>query len=526
MKLVLYREDNMDSMDNIIQYIDVGQDDFIQKSAFDTRKQLVDLQQKTTARAEVSIIIVHFKQLDKTKKCIRAILDNTVNHDYELIILNNTPEDGSNEYFMTIDCPKKRIISFTRNIGFSGIFAFLNLSTLGRYIAVIPNDVIVTPSWLDNLVKCIESNIHIGMVTPASSNTMGLQGYNPCQVDAPYEVIQECGRRYNSYNPSLWEERCVLVTPATLYRKEAVFASGWPMHDVGALFGSDFHRSIRIRRVGYKIILARDTWVHHQHDYAPQAKLTGLIGKSQSEMDIWNQYEKEILGGIEFVNDVYNFILPKLEKMPIKGCKENGSSIKILGIDVRCGQPILDIKNRLRRDNVLQTISYGFTQEDKYMPDLKSICGLNNAYCDREEFFRDYFNSEIFDYIVVDRPINQYKEPVKFYRDVLHSLKQGGILFISLLNTQTYIDFLSMAVDKNAVSDSIAVHIPVERFINLLNMDVEIIQTFYEANTIEPKELLSQAINGICQPDVKEDLVNRMLVNKYIFMVRKKYKSN
>ena len=207
----------------------VGDDLFV------NRKSVAEMQQ-TLADAEVSIIVQAYGNLEKTKRCVDSILRYTANVNYELILIDNGSTDETLEYFKSVTWDKKKIFRFTKNIGAGFPVTTMGLSQFAKFICVVPNDLIVTSCWMENLLTCMKSDDRIGMVTPISSNTSNLQ----C-VEFPYsdyEEMQEIARKINQANPAKWQDRLRLITLGTLYRKEALYASGWPLGDIG--FFHDF----------------------------------------------------------------------------------------------------------------------------------------------------------------------------------------------------------------------------------------------------------------------------------------------
>lgn len=65
--------------------------------------------------------------------------------------------------------------------------------------------------------------------------------------------------------------------------------------------------------------------------------------------------------------------------------QKNTGTTHVLGVDVRCGTPILDVKNWLRRRGPDQVELSAFAQDAKYWVDLKTVC-QGPVICDREEF--------------------------------------------------------------------------------------------------------------------------------------------
>ena len=114
---------------------------------------------------------------------------------------------------------------------------------------------------------------------------------------------------------------------------------------------------------------------------------------------------------------------------------------KVLGVDVKCGTPVLDIKNILREYGIFNSEISSFTNDCKYIMDLKTIC-TGDVVCDRIEFLYNSFKSFYFDYIVIGKCINEYHFPEKVVRDAYALLKRDGQMFLSLKNTYNVLTLL------------------------------------------------------------------------------------
>ena len=295
------------------------------------------------------------------------------------------------------------------------------------------------------------------MVNPACSNTSNLQ----C-IDLPYtnyQEMQEKAAQFNRSDPRKWEDRQRLITLGTLYRKEALMAVGWPLGDVGFFhdFGDD-DDTFRIRHSGYRTVLAGDTWVCHDHD------LRCGEGKDpvefQRSLDIGRENFREKFFGVDAWEDVNNYYIPYFPHFPKPSAT---GRLQILGVDTRCGTPILDVKNWLRRFGLFDADLSAFTQDPKYWLDLKTIC-RGPVVCDREEFLIDSFPWETFDYIVIDRPLNRYHEPAKMLRDLFSLCKKGGYLVCRLANALSFREYLHLLGQVDVYNPDYALNIPVEQF--------------------------------------------------------------
>lgn len=406
----------------------------VDNDLFQNRTSIAEMQEME-AGSEVTIIIQGYNRFEKTKRCVESVLEYTSGIDFELILIDHGSEDMTLEYFQSVAYGKKKIIHITKNLGASYPPSVLNLKDLGRFVCYLMNDLIVTPHWLENLLTCMRSDARIGMVNPVSSNTSNLQ-----EIDLPYTDYDDMRKKAASFNhsdPRKWEDRQRLITLGTLFRKEALIAVGWPYIDAGFFHDfADDDITFRIRRMGYRAVLAGDTWICHDHDM--QSRAGEDLAEFQKSLSIGRANFQEKYFGVDAWDDVNNYYIPYLPSLPKTNVK---GAAKVLGVDVLCGTPILDVKNWLRRSNVFDTELSAFTQDPKYWIDLKTIC-TGAVVCDREEFLSDPFFPGYFDYIVVDRPLNRYHEPQKVIDDCFSLCKKGGIMLFKLKNAFSFHSYL------------------------------------------------------------------------------------
>ena len=483
---------------------------------FSNRAAIAEMQQLSNG-VEVSIIIQAYNRLDKTKRCVESVLTHTSDIDYELILIDNGSEDDTLEYFQSVEYEKKTVIHFTKNLGASYPNSTLKLNELSRFICFLPNDLIVTAHWMENLLICMKSDDRIGMVNPVCSNTSNLQ----C-IEFPYTNEREMQRKaaqFNHSNPKKWEDRQRLITLGTLYRKEALMAIGWPIGDVGFFhdFGDD-DDTFRIRRMGYRTVLAGDTWVCHDH------KLRSGEGKDPTEfqksLEIGRANFREKFFGVDAWDDVNNYYIPYFSHFP----KPNITGRpQILGVDTRCGTPALDVKNWLRSFGLFDADISAFTQDPKYWMDLKTIC-TGPVICDREEFLLDSFPREGFDYVIVDRPLNRYHEPQKIMNDLFALCKKGGVVVCKLSNTFSFQSYLHQLGKRDVYNPEFAYQIPLEAVKASLDKlgDVKKIVSIPFGLDGEQQKLLDGLLPSELSRNQRKEAVDRMIVKEYLLIVEKK----
>lgn len=485
---------------------------------FLNRALLADMHQNMV---EVSIIVVAYNRLEKTRRCVESILKYTKNVDYELILIDSGSQDGTLAYYDSVQYHKKKVIHITKNLGAAFAYSSLSLHELGRFICIVQNDLIVTSHWMDNLLACIKSDMKIGMVNPVTSNVSNRQFIDFSYQS--YEEMQQIAEQYNKPDLKKWEERQRIVTLGTLYRKEVFLAAGWPMGDMG--FFHDFYDddiSFTIRRLGYRLVLAGDTWICHDHDFR------GGEGKDLAEyhrsLENGRANFSEKYYGIDAWEDVSNSYMPYVGHIPVI---DGGEYTRILGIDVKCGSPILDIKNHLRKAGIFQVELSAFIQDPKYWMDLKSICKGGGVICNRIEYLSDSFPAEYFDYIVADFPFNCCQESQKILEAFFALCKKGGVIVTKFQNSFSFQENSHLLGQKNVYGWEFFYNI----FYNLpretARKSLEILGTVKSIVDIpldlddEQRQLLDSIIPVEFPDEKRREILNRMSCREYLLMVLK-----
>ena len=482
---------------------------------FANRASIVKMQQNDVS-AEVSILVFAYNRLEKTKRCVESILQYTQNVDYELILIDNGSSDGTLEYFKSVRYNKLKILHIVQNLGGMYPYMVMRLCDLGRFVCTVSNDLIMTSGWLENLLTVMESDTHIGFVNAVTSNVSNLQS-----VDISYRTYEEMQRKaakFNRSDPRKWEDRQRLITLGSLYRKEALMAIGFPMGDTGFFHDfADDDITFRIRRAGYRTVLAGDTWICHDHDFRHGEGKDPV--EFQRSMEIGKINFQQKFFGVDAWEDVNNYYIPYVEFFPRP---KRSDGVKVLGVDTRCGTPILDIKNWLKKSSVFDTELSAFTQDAKYWLDLKTICS-GAVVCDREEFLSDAFPEEYFDYIVADRALNRYHEPQKMINDLFALCKKGGCVICSIQNTLSFQQYVYMLGQFEQFHSEFAYSIPLEAVyaslqkLGTVHATVPVLFGLDKDSQQALKEIIPR---GIPAKEQKE-ILNRLMTERYLMIVQK-----
>ncbi|SHK30573.1 Glycosyltransferase, GT2 family [Desulforamulus aeronauticus DSM 10349] len=376
-----------------------------------------------------SIVVQGYNRLNKTRYCVECILKHTQDVDYELILVDNGSDDETVEFFQSVPYRNKKIIRVTQNRGIFLPFKYFVNIFKGKYLIMIPNDVYVTQNWLTNLLKCYQSDPKIGFVVPVSSNVSNLQ-----QVNLDFSDFADMQRKaavFNQSDPSKWEERMRLISLVSFFSRDVLDNVG--IFDTA--YSHDFAEDdlcVRIRRMGYKLVLCRDTWICHDHNLENRDPAAYQASLQQGRAVYGQKYH-----GLDPWDDIINFEPTLLEPLDAARLPK---SVKALTVDVRCGTPILEVHNRLKRRGITDVTSYAFTTTAKYYLDLQTVGA--EVTCDRIDFIQQHYMNDTFDVVVLGEPINTYPMPIRLLQTLYSFLKTSGMLLFKVRNTDDYRAFL------------------------------------------------------------------------------------
>ncbi len=478
---------------------------------YDSRRNIV---KSYPDSVDATISVVSYNRYDTTVTCVESILKNTLGIMYKLILVCNGCTDNGKtlEYFKSVKHENKLIINITNNLRAPFAYSQIMKYIEGKYYVHVPDDLILTHNWLSNLIKCAESNSEIGMVTPVSSNVSNFQCVNLSFNN--YEELQAAASNYNTSTPKKWHERLRLITLGTLFTRECLEAIG-NIFDTGFFhdFGDD-DVSFRVRRAGYKCILARDTWVHHNHEFNDREPEKFNKSIDAGRKNFFDKYY-----GIDAWDDVNNFVFPYINDF-IEPPAEK-SNVKILGVDVKCGTPILDIKNKIREYGIYEATTSVFSQESKYHIDLETICN-DKVICDRIEYFYSSMASERFDFIIFGESINSYANFTDILKHAYSLLNSKGQLFFRLKNTQHIFSLFNMIGSQVKFEDNVfscTVDNLVERF---NNNKIKFSLINKENYQIQPEGIktLKQLLSAISDKE-ENYLIEKLITNYYWFKITK-----
>ena len=257
----------------------------------------------------VSIIIPVHNQENYTKACIESIYANT--SDYELIVIDNGSLDDDGDKLVSVDILPIDLVDFyysgelsltmisnIENLGFPKAVNQGIEAAKGDVIAILNNDLILTPSWLEILQGHLLNGFD--MIGPVTNSISGPQQVLIDQYDDLTTLYKAAGEhRKKNEGQSYPYHRLVYVCVAL---KRQVIDKNALLDEIytpGTCEADDF--CMRAIEAGFKLGIAKDVYIHHFGSVTHKAmdlNYRELIAKNQKIFnDKWADRYKEMVKG-------------------------------------------------------------------------------------------------------------------------------------------------------------------------------------------------------------------------------------
>ncbi|OEU73122.1 MAG: hypothetical protein BA869_04100 [Desulfuromonadales bacterium C00003107] len=211
----------------------------------------------------VTVLVVSLNNMNLLRNCLGSLYAQEYGA-IEIIVVDNG-SDQDIRGMLGAEFPEVRMVRLDKNYGFAGGNNRGIEIARGKYAALINNDAVASPQWLSSLVETAESDSAIGAVA-----SIVIDGNQP-------EVLDSCGVGISLDGMSRQAMRGLPV-PKLTQPKEVLLFSGCAcllrmesLKEVG-LFDEDFFAycedtdlGLRLRRAGWKIVVAPGAYVHHYY---------------------------------------------------------------------------------------------------------------------------------------------------------------------------------------------------------------------------------------------------------------------
>lgn len=213
----------------------------------------------------MSVIVVNWNGLALLPECLASLTGQTYPR-LELIVVDNGSTDGSREFLAREDGHRITLVAHLVNAGFAGGNNLGIRASKGAWVALLNNDAVADPGWVEALVRAAEADPGIGMCA-SKIYARGLDGV----LDGAGLLLSRDGvgrgrGRLERDRAEFSREEDALVPSAcaALYRRAMLDEIGLFDEDFFA-YCEDTDLGLRGRLAGWRCRYVPDAVVHHRY---------------------------------------------------------------------------------------------------------------------------------------------------------------------------------------------------------------------------------------------------------------------
>ena len=269
-----------------------------------TVEPVIDRAQLPAHQCSVDVIICVHDALEETKSCLDSIVHST-RMPYSIVVVDDGSASETAGFLR--DFSRSQGAVLIRNDEARGYTRAanraLNQST-ADYVVLLNSDTVVTPSWIDRLIACAESDDKVGIVGPLSNAAswqsvpdtfvgattdwaVNVLAAGNTPADSASALAQYSGRLYPEM-PFL-NGFCYLIKRAVIEQigvfDEAAFGDG---------YGEENDYCLRAGKAGWKRTLADDAYVYHHETRSYTTEKKKELTKRADELLV-QKYGSELI---------------------------------------------------------------------------------------------------------------------------------------------------------------------------------------------------------------------------------------
>jgi GT2 family glycosyltransferase len=240
----------------------------------------------TGGRVEVSVVVLNWNRAELLLECLESLFGQRF-QSFEVIVVDQGSRDDSAAKVRARFGEAVRLILNPANVGFAEGCNLGIRAAQGRWIALINNDAVADPRWLEEMVQAGASPARIGMVASRILGRLERDRIDNVGV-AVYPDGMNRGRARGERDGGLYEAGWPVFLPsgcACLLRREMLDETGLFDQSFFA-YSEDTDLALRGRLLGWNCVFAPRAAVYHRYS-STAGKVSGLKVYYAERNRIW-----------------------------------------------------------------------------------------------------------------------------------------------------------------------------------------------------------------------------------------------
>ncbi len=211
---------------------------------------------------KASIIIPVRDLLATTRRCLESVRRNTA-AGHEVLVVDNASRPSVRDFLRRrARNGGLRLIRNARNRNFAAAINQGMRLSRGELLVWLNNDAAVGPEWLDRLSACLRRDHRAGAAGPCTNDPLSGSGRGRVHAPAAERLDRFAAAWALKFHGQA--ETVGRLSGFCLALRRAAFDKVGPLDERFVWGEEDEDYSLRLRRAGYRLLLARDVFVLHE----------------------------------------------------------------------------------------------------------------------------------------------------------------------------------------------------------------------------------------------------------------------